>query len=87
MKHRMDFWHFEFKASPLAPRDMVYVLGTKQKKVNGTTQTTFGSASVSNEWAEKALGATLMLATNKVRSDNMFPAVIRVTVTEKRLPW
>eukprot|EP00040_Diaphanoeca_grandis_P022823 m.123308 g.123308 ORF g.123308 m.123308 type:complete len:227 (-) comp28980_c0_seq1:1003-1683(-) len=73
-------YRYEYRASPLSARDMLYVLSTKEVALkNDTKQTTFAAASVSDDWVQDAC-STILSPTGKVRSFNMFPSVTRITV-------
>ena len=76
--------HWQFNATPLAGRDMVYVVSAKEDipspKDDWISRTTYAYASVHDEWIETVLINKSVPTTGRVRSMNCFPSCDRVTV-------
>ena len=75
---RLVSW--EFAASPLWDRDLLYVIAKQKSRNWGADITTYSYASVNNAWAEKLLGKTIP-ASGRVRATILFPSCDRVSVT------
>jgi hypothetical protein len=74
---------WQFNASPLAGRYMVYVVSAKDESPSANDEwlkrTTYGYASVKDEWVSK-LAELDVESTGRVRSMNTFPSCDRITV-------
>ena len=81
--------HWQFNALPLAGREMVYVVSSKDEKPSSSdtflSRTIYAYSSVKNEWVNTVLERTEIKKTGRVRSLNCFPSVDRVTVYKDRV--
>mmetsp|Transcript_22922 Transcript_22922/g.48327 ORF Transcript_22922/g.48327 Transcript_22922/m.48327 type:complete len:276 (-) Transcript_22922:216-1043(-) len=86
--------HWKFDASPLAGRDMLYLVHRREEKKGYTKHSdrtirwTYAYASVSDEWAKNTIGkeAAYGRERRRGRASNCYPSCDRITVAFDETP-